>query len=154
MNHRLLVLALSAATLAMAGCVKVSETARSTGETVYTGHPGGAYRPVNTDKYAIENTDRIALLDKHVEISVTCSGLQERFLDDGRLEIFANLRNREERRIEVQVRCVFKDSQGFSSGDETPYNTVILTENGQETVHFVSMNNLAKRYTIQIREAH
>jgi hypothetical protein len=48
---------------------------------------------------------------------------------------------------------VFKDSAGFSTGDETPWQDVILTENGQETVRFTSMNNQATKYTIRVRQA-
>ena len=154
MNQRILGLTVCAASLAIAGCVPISEKANNATESVITGQPGGAYHPTNTDRYDLENKERIVLMDKAVQVSVTYSGIQERFLEDGRLEVFANLRNRETRRIEVQVSCIFKDSQGFSTGDVTPFQTLILTENGQETVHFVSMNNLAKRYTIRIREAH
>jgi hypothetical protein len=154
MNHRILTLSLSAACLALAGCVEVSETGQSAGEAVSTGHQGGAYQPRNGDRYDLENKDRVVLMDKAVQVSVTYSGLQERFLEDGRLEVFANIRNRENRRVEVQIDCVFKDAQGFSTGDETPFQPLILTENGQETVHFVSMNNLAKKYTVRVREAH
>jgi hypothetical protein len=154
MNQRILSLTICAASLVIAGCVPISEKANNATESVITGQPGGAYHPTNTDRYDLENKERIVLMDKAVQVSVTYSGIQERFLEDGRLEVFANLRNREARRIEVQVSCIFKDSQGFSTGDETPFQTLILTENSQETVHFVSMNNLAKRYTIRIREAH
>ena len=74
-------------------------------------------------------------------------------LEDGRLELVVNVRNRESRRIEVQIQCVFKDEQGFSSGDETPWQTLILTENTQEAVQFVSMNSKARKYTVRVRQA-
>lgn len=115
---------------------------------------GGAYLPKNATKYDYENQENVVLMDKYVRRSVTCSGLQERHGPDGRLEVSANMRNRESRRIEVQAQCVFKDSQGFSTGDETPWRTLILTENGQETVQFISLNDKAQRYTIRIRQAH
>ena len=115
---------------------------------------GGAYLPKNTTKYDLENREKLVLLDARVQRSVTCSGIQERVLEDGRLEIAANIRNREGRRIEVQIGCVFKDANGFPTGDESPFQTLILTENAQEAVKFTSLNNLAKKYTIRIREAH
>ena len=59
------------------------------------------------------------------------------------LEVVAHLRNRENRRIEVQANCIFKGQNGFTTGDETPFMMVILTENGTEDVTFVSMNNLS-----------
>lgn len=114
---------------------------------------GGAYPPKNTTKYDLENKSNFVLLDPGAQRSVTSTGISERTLEDGRLEVAVNLRNRENRRIEVQVNCVFKDSAGFSTGDETPFQNVILTENAQETLKFASMNNLAKKYTIRVRQS-
>jgi len=100
-----------------------------------------------------ENSERFVLLDAATQHSVTCTGITERVLEDGRLEIIAQLRNLENVRIEVQVNCVFKDLNGTSVGDETPFQTVILTENATEQVKFVSASFLAKRYTIRVRQA-
>ena len=115
---------------------------------------GGASMPKNTTKYNYEDSANFVLLDTMVQRSVTSSGIQQKTLEDGRLELMANIRNREARRIEVQVNCVFKDEQGFPTGDETPFETLILTENAQEGVKFTSMNNKARKYTIRVRQAH
>ncbi|HZV33912.1 MAG TPA: YcfL family protein, partial [Verrucomicrobiae bacterium] len=117
-------------------------------------HDTGAYIPVNTMVNDQENHQLIVLLDSQVQYSVTCSGIQQRTTPDGRLEVTANIRNRENRRIQVQVNCVFKDEQGFpTEGDDAPFQNLFLDENAQQSVHFVSMNNRAKRYTIRIRQA-
>jgi hypothetical protein len=113
----------------------------------------GPYVPRDTTKYTVENTEKFVLLDKPTQTSVTCTGLQERLLPDGRLEVVANVKNRESRRIEVQIDCVFKDEQGFSTGDETPFQDLILAENATEAVRFTAMNTLAKKYTIRVRQA-
>ena len=115
--------------------------------------PPGPFAPLDTTKFTLENTDKFVLLDQPAQYSVTCTGLQERTLGDGRLEVVANVKNRESRRIQVQVNCVFKDEQGFSTGDETPFQTLILAENSTEAVHFAAMNTLAKKYTIRVRQA-
>ena len=135
------------------GCRPASEAVVDSTQTVVTGHSGGAYRPKNTNKYALENESNFVLLDNDVQRSVTCSGIQQQVLQDGRLEVVANVRNRQNRRIQVQINCVFKNEQGFPTGDETPWNTLILDENAQEGVHFTSMNNQARRYTIRVRQA-
>lgn len=114
----------------------------------------GARLPVNTTKFDIENTSQYALEGPRVQKSVTFSGTQQRILEDGRLEVVTNVRNRENRRIEVQISCVFKDEQNFPTGDETPWHTLILTENAQEGVKFTALNGRAKNYTIRVREAH
>lgn len=135
---------------AFAGCVH--EKNESAHRTVITESLGGTNSPGTTTIYDLEN-DRILFMDKGVKHSVSSAGIQERIKADGRLEVAANIRNRENRRIQVQINCVFQDEQGFSTGDETPWQNLILTENSQETVKFVSMNNLARRYNIRIRQA-
>src|SRR4051794_6352702 len=72
--------------------------------------------PVSADKY--DDKSRFIALDQGVRESLTCLGIQEARTTDGRLKVTANLRNIENRRIEVQANCVFKDAQGFAV-DET-----------------------------------
>jgi hypothetical protein len=115
-------------------------------------HDHGAYLPVNTSVNDVENVAGFVLLDPGVQYSVTCPGIQETPLPDGRLQVVANLRNRENRRIQVQANCVFKDAQGFTVED-TPFQNVILDENAMQSVRFISMNDKANRYTVRIREA-
>ncbi len=130
------VLSVGAATLLLSGC-----------------QHEGAYAPKNTTEFDLENKSNFVLLDPGAQHSVTSPGIQERLLADGRLEVIANLRNRENRRIQVEVNCVFKDEQGFSTGDETPFKTIILTENAQEAVTFTSLNSRARKYTVRVRQA-
>jgi uncharacterized protein YcfL len=114
----------------------------------------GPYLPQTSKTPAHEITEPVVLLDPGVQHSVTVAGQPfARTLEDGRLEVVVQLRNRENRRIEVQANCVFKDVNGISTGDETPFQTVILTENATEAVRFVSMNDKAKRYTVRVRQA-
>lgn len=113
----------------------------------------GPFTPQDTTKYTVENTEKFVLLDQQVQYSVTCTGLQERTLTDGRIEVVANVKNRENRRIQVQIQCVFKDDLSASTGDETPWQTLILSENSTEAVKFTATNTLAKKYTIRVRQA-
>jgi len=112
----------------------------------------GAFPPQNATKYDLENREKFVLMDRGTQRSVTASILQETPLPDGRLQVAANLRNRDSRRIEVQVNCEFKDERGLTI-DSTPWQTLVLSENGQETVRFAALNALAKKYTIRVREA-
>jgi uncharacterized protein (DUF2141 family) len=117
-------------------------------------HPEtGAFTPQSATKYDTENREKFVLLDPGAQYSVTCSSLQESRLPDGRMKVIATVRNRENRRIQVQINCVFKDEQGFPTGDETPFQTLILTENAQEGVVFESMNDKARKYTVRVRQA-
>src|ERR1039457_4838600 len=116
-------------------------------------HDKGSYLPQNPNTPAYEGREPIVLMDPGAQHSITCSGIQEQTLPDGRLEVIAHLRNRENRRMEGQANCVFKDGNAFSTGDKTPFVMVILMENGTEDVKFVSANNLARKYTIRVRQA-
>jgi len=139
MNTKLVLsLVAGACALAMIGCTTPTDT--------------GAFAPVNTTTSNLEATAKFVLMDQGAQESVTCTGLQERTLADGRLEVMANVRNREGRRIQVQINCVFKDEQGFPL-DQTPFQTLILTENAQEGVKFTSLNSQARNYTIRVRQA-
>ncbi len=135
------------------GCRPVGEAVGGATRTVVTGHPGGAYTPKNATRYDLENREKVVFESWGAQRAATCSGLQERVQEDGRLEVAANIRNRVNKRMQLQISCVFKDIQGFSTGDEVPWQTLILTENAQETVRFISMNDKAKGYTIRVREA-
>jgi uncharacterized protein YcfL len=140
MKSKLLtLLATSATALVISGCA--------------TAHDKGPYAPEASSAPAVENAERVVLMDPGVQYSVTCTGIQEGTTPDGRLKVTAQIRNRENRRIEVQVNCVFKDANGYTSGDETPFQALILTENATEQVSYTAMNTLAKKYTIRIRQA-
>jgi uncharacterized protein YcfL len=109
--------------------------------------------PQDTTKYTVENTDKFVVLDKPIQAAVTCTGLQERTLPDGHLEVVANVKNREASDVLVQVSCVFKDEQGFQIGDETAFKPVTLGDHATEAVHFKAANAAAKKYTIRVRQA-
>jgi uncharacterized protein YcfL len=109
--------------------------------------------PQESTKYSIENTEKFTHLDKATQAVVSCTNLQERSLPDGRLEVVASLRNRADHALKVQINCVFKDAQGFSLGDETPFRTVALAEDATEAVRFTAANTAAKKYTLRMRSA-
>lgn len=113
----------------------------------------GSYSPLDSSGSSQDLNAKFTLMDPGAQQSVTSRGLQEARLDDGRLKVSCILQNRENRRIQVQVQCVFKDAQGFSTGDQTPWENVILTENGMETLTYTSLNNKPSTYTIRVRQA-
>jgi len=131
-------LAAGAAVLFVAGC---------------STHDKGPYLPEWSQTPAYENREPVVLLDPGVQYSVTYTGVQEQTLPDGRLQVVVHLRNRENRRLEVQANCVFKDQNFFLTGDETPFQMVVLTENATQDVTFTSMNDRAKKFTVRVRQA-
>ena len=61
----------------------------------------GAYVPINTTINDAENHVPVVLMDKRVQVSVTCSGVYQKTLPDGRMDVVANIRNREEREARI-----------------------------------------------------
>jgi len=107
---------------------------------------------LDTTKYTIESTGKFVLLDQAAQVCVKCTGLQERILPDGRLEVVANVKNLEKRSLEVRVDCVFKDEQGFATEKETPFRKIKLAEGATEAVRFTSGDNQARKYTIRVHD--
>jgi hypothetical protein len=153
MKTKFITMALAVGLVAGAGCARVSEPAGGPTRFVIVSPAGGSQEPGSPSSYDLENSGKLVLLDKGVERSVRYPSILERVLEDGRLEVIANVKNRLNRRIEVQISCVFKDETGFPSNDEAPFRRLILTENAEEGVRFVSLNNQARTYTIRIRQA-
>ena len=114
----------------------------------------GSFSPAQeTTKFSIEGTEKFARLDGATQAAITCTGLQERLDHEGHLEVIANLRNRGSGDIRVQTRCVFKDSSGFTTGDETAWQILVLGSEATEAVRFNASNGLAHKYTVVVRLA-
>lgn len=111
----------------------------------------GAPAPLDTTRFTLENTERFVLMDKPPHPNVSCTGLQERTLADGRLEVVANVKNRESRRVQAQVSCVFRNEQGLPTG-ETPWQAIVLPESATETVRFTAPSPNARKYTVRVRQ--
>lgn len=107
----------------------------------------------DSTKYSLESTEKFVTLDRVTQAEVACTGLRERVLPDGRLEVVVNVKNRSANPLKLQINCVFKSDQGFSIGDETPFQPLRLAANATETVRFTATNPQAKRYTIRVKQA-
>ncbi|MGD1031276.1 MAG: DUF1425 domain-containing protein [Opitutaceae bacterium] len=102
---------------------------------------------------AAAGDERFAPADAAAAAALECESLRERTLGDGRLEVVALIRNRTAQRVEAQVRCAFRDSQGIPNGDETPWQTLVLDGSAAEAVLFAAPGPAAARYTISARLA-
>jgi uncharacterized protein YcfL len=107
--------------------------------------------PQDTTKFTVENTDRFAVLDSATEAVVSCTGLQERTLGDGRLEVVANLRNSDAKPVRVRVQCEFLDAEGLPVGAEAPWQAVAISGASTEVVRFTAPAVAARKYAIRVR---
>jgi hypothetical protein len=132
-RHSLLLLGALCSLGALAGCATGSREAE------------------DTTKFTVENTDQFSALDPETEAAVKCTGLQERMLGDGRLEVVANVKNRGSQPVTVQIRCVFLDDQVILAGPEGHWQALALAGDATEVVRFTAADAVAKRYAIQVR---
>jgi hypothetical protein len=109
--------------------------------------------PQYTTKFTVENTDRFVALDPATGAAVSCTGLQERTLGDGRLEVVANLKNREAQPMRVQAQCVFFGDNGELVVADAPWQVLSIAGSSTEVVRFTAPNAVAKRYSIRVRRA-
>ena len=109
--------------------------------------------PIETTKFTVENTDRFMALDPETEASVSCTGLQERTLGDGRIEVVANLKNALEKPVKVRLQCLVLDDQGAPVGAEPPWQGLEVKGGSTEVVRFTATELAARRYVIRVRSA-
>jgi hypothetical protein len=105
----------------------------------------------DSTKFTVENTDHFAALDPAAEAAVSCTGLQERTLGDGRLEVVANVKNRGSAIAKVQVQCLFMDDQGEPTEEGAKWQSLAIAGDATAVVRFTASNPSAKRYAIKAR---
>jgi hypothetical protein len=109
--------------------------------------------PQYTTKFTVENTDQFMALDSGTEAAVSCTGLQERTLPDGRLEVVANVKNRGAGALRVQAQCLFLDEQGVPVDASPPWQTLSIAADSTAVVRFTAPGLSARRYSIRVRAA-
>ena len=83
-------------------------------------HDKGPYLPQTPQPVGYETREPVVLLDPGVQYSVTCSGIQEQILSDGRLEVVAHQPHACSIAVpsagtlaEVRSRCARRRPRGF-----------------------------------------
>ena len=109
--------------------------------------------PQDTNKFTVGNTERFAALDAATQADVSCTGLQERTLGDGRLEVVASIRNRGEKPIRIQIQCSFMDERGMPVEEGGPWQLLTIDSNSTEVERFTAPSVAAGRYAIRVRAA-
>ncbi len=97
----------------------------------------------------IENT--AVALDEELKGLIAVDAQDAERTTQGRLKAMANMRNRTNQDLTVQVQTIFRDANGFSIDDDSAWETIVLTANETRTVGSVSTSKKADRYSIRIR---
>lgn len=107
----------------------------------------------NSTKFTLEQTEKLQFLDLDLADDISSTGIQHSVLADGRLQVVVNIRNRANRRYPLMLSASFRDQQGFSTGEETPWQNVAIAENSTEAVKFVSTKVTSRNFTVRVRAA-
>ncbi len=99
----------------------------------------------------LEETESLVLLDRDLQKAISVDFQRARYTPDGRLIAEANIRNRLSANLNVQLQTVFKDSANVSSGDETTWQTLLLSPHATQTYAAAAMNTSSEKYTIRVR---
>jgi hypothetical protein len=98
-----------------------------------------------------EDQDGVVLLDSGLRRDVAVTGQTSQKTEDGRLWIRAQILNRTEDQLWVQVQTEFKDASGFSYGDVTPWEYVRLERSSSTPYSAKSLNTKAEHFTIRVK---
>lgn len=132
------VLASLCALCALAGCMATS----------------ASEAPQDTAKFTVGNTERFVAQDPASDAALSCTGLQERTLSDGRLEVVANIKNRGPQDVAASICCTFIDDLGAPLGGDDMWAPLKVAGDSTEVVRFTAPSASAKKYEIKVRNAH
>lgn len=108
---------------------------------------------LSSPKFTLEQTERLEYLDPELQGAVTSTGIQRSTLADGRMQVVVNVRNHSKLPIAIQLSAAFKESTGFTTLDETPWQAVSLDQNITKAVRFVSRQAGLRQFTIRVRHS-
>jgi uncharacterized protein YcfL len=101
----------------------------------------------------IEDKETFVHLDSGLEGSLRLVDEATDKTGDGRLIVKAKLMNRYTTTLRVQIQTVFKDEQGFPTGDETNWELILIPAKAYYYYEAKAMNTKAKKYTIRCKYA-
>ena len=97
----------------------------------------------------------VTLLDTDLEDVIAVDVLHVGKNANGLLSVQANVRDRTDKDVVIQVQTLFYDDLGTllysQPGNETPWTTLTLTTNGTVPYQAQALSNEAKRFTIHVR---
>lgn len=137
LRFRTLLPCLGAATLFLAACADGPEVPPSNPKS-----PETAGAPV-------------VLLDEDMSDNIAVDQIRSGRTSNHLLAVQANIRNRTDHDISIQVQTLYKDQYGnalyFNPGDETPWMTMVVTANSTTPYRSQSLSAQAAQFTIRIR---
>ncbi len=112
----------------------------------------GPYVP-KSEAPTVEDQNPAVIYDKAIRKVIAVDHIGSVKLPDGRLEVKASIRNRKKYRVHIQAQTAFLGGDGFSLGEDSAWQSIILMPNETKTYSCTSMKTEAVDYKVRIRMA-
>ncbi|MFO1450464.1 MAG: hypothetical protein U1F61_20045 [Opitutaceae bacterium] len=112
-----------------------------------------ALTPLTTTKFTLEQTEKLVLQDPWVQRTVASTGIQHSILNDGKLQVVVNIKNRDSGLNRVELSVSFKSADGLVEVEQTPWQVLELGGHVTQAVGFVSDTTAARNFAVRVRQA-
>jgi len=100
-----------------------------------------------------EETETFVYLDKGLNKQLMLVDQATSSTEDARLIVKAKLFNKLAQDLRVQLQTIFKDANGYPTGDETNWELVVIPHNAYYYYDVTAMNAKAAKYVTRCRYA-
>ena len=116
------------------------------------GVPAKGIKPMKASQF-YEETETFVYLSKGMNKRLLLSDQLVSATQDGRLVVKAKLFNKLDENLRVQFQTIFKDKDGYPTGDETNWELVVIPHNAYYYHEVTAMNTKAAKYVTRCRYA-
>jgi hypothetical protein len=99
----------------------------------------------------IESDEQFVLLDKDLKGKLSFHNPVSRRVDNGRLEVTVDVRNRTRKPVVLALSTVFRDGEGVALNDESGWQPVFLGPAQTQTYRVTSITEQAAYFTVRAR---
>lgn len=116
------------------------------------GVPAKGVKPTKASQF-YEETESFVYLSKGMNKRLLLADQMVSATEDGRLVVKAKLFNKLSENLRVQFQTIFKDKDGYPTGDETNWELVVIPHNAYYYYEVTAMNTRAQKYVTRCRYA-
>jgi len=116
------------------------------------GVPAKGIKPIK-ESQLYEETETFVFLSKGMNKRLLLSDQLVSATEDGRMIIKAKLFNKLSENLRVQFQTIFKDKDGYPTGDETNWELVVIPHNAYYYYEVTAMNTKAAKHVTRCRYA-
>jgi len=116
------------------------------------GVPAKGVKPIKASQL-YEETETFVYLSKGMNKRLLLADQLVSATEDGRIIVKAKLFNKLPVNLHVQFQTIFKDKDGYPTGDETNWELVVIPHNAYYYYEVKAMNTRAQKYVTRCRYA-